>query len=197
MKATSGRLNRELTEVLKNGVDGVLAVATEGGDLYCIHFLLAPSNPCDYKGGRYWGKFVFPRTYPQAPPALYFLTPSGRFEPGVKVCASFTDFHPESWTISWRLSTLLLAVLSFMQDESPTAGSISSSGSRKRELAAKSHLFNAQSPLFRKIFSPDLIDEKRGREMLALHRQEEHKKSLLMMAGLISLFAVVVIWRLV
>ena len=58
------------------------------------HFVIqgAPGTP--YEGGVYHGKLLFPPDYPYKPPGIFFVTPSGRFKPYVKICFSFTDYHP-------------------------------------------------------------------------------------------------------
>merc|ERR1712137_195545 len=146
-----------------------------------MHFVLAGPPDSPYEGGAYWGRLVLPPNYPASPPALYFFTPSGRFETGKKICASFTDFHPESWTVAWTLSTLLIAILSFMLEDTTTAGSISTLASTKQELAARSHLFNAKSPLFCQLFS-DLVDAKKGRRMLETFRASQRRSRLIWLA---------------
>jgi ubiquitin-conjugating enzyme E2 J2 len=49
-------------------------------------------------------------------------TPSGRFEPGNKICLSFSDFHPESWNPLWGVSHILLGVQSFFYTDDGTTG---------------------------------------------------------------------------
>lgn len=61
------------------------------------HYVLEGADDSDYKGGFYHGKIIFTSQYPFKPPAIVMLTPSGRFEPGAKICLSLSDFHPESW----------------------------------------------------------------------------------------------------
>lgn len=52
---------------------------------------------CTFAGGVYHGKLVLPPTYPFAPPEVYMLTPSGRFETNKKICLSISNFHPLSF----------------------------------------------------------------------------------------------------
>lgn len=59
------------------------------------HFTVAGPPETDYASGLYHGKILLPSNYPFAPPSLMLLTPNGRFEPLVKVCLSFTQFHEE------------------------------------------------------------------------------------------------------
>jgi ubiquitin-conjugating enzyme E2 J2 len=195
MKSTSSRLQREIQEVLKAFPNGVLGVACLDNNLHEVHFVLAGPQGTAFESGQYWGVFRFPSNYPSAPPSLVFFTPSGRFETGVKICASFTDFHPESWNVSWRLSTLLIAVSSFMVEDSPTAGSVNSFSFTRRELAAKSWEFNASQKQFKELF-PQLCDAAKGKEMLKTYRASMQKQQLGLLVGLMLLMLCVILARL-
>ena len=78
------------------------------------HYLIhgPPSSP--YHNGLYHGKLVFPRDYPYRPPAIYMITPNGRFKTNTKLCLSMSDFHPETWNPLWSVSSILQGLLSFM-----------------------------------------------------------------------------------
>ena len=65
-----------------------------------------------------------PADYPFKPPAFVMLTPSGRFETGVKICLSISSYHPESWQPSWSVRSALVALIAFMQ--TPGSGAIGS-----------------------------------------------------------------------
>ena len=52
--------------------------------------------------------------YPFKPPSLLMVTPSGRFETGVRLCLSMSDFHPETW---WEPEPLPLILT---KNEKPT-----------------------------------------------------------------------------
>jgi ubiquitin-conjugating enzyme E2 J2 len=75
------------------------------------------------------------------PPGFKVLTPSGRFEPGVRLCMSMSDYHPESWNPSWSVETLLVGLLSFMYEESNAIGSIEASAAQRVLLAAASRAY--------------------------------------------------------
>ena len=75
------------------------------------------------------------------PPAFQMLTPSGRFEVGVKICLSISSHHPEAWQPSWSVRTALTALIAFMP--SPPNGSVGSldySNEERVKLAAKARL---------------------------------------------------------
>ena len=85
------------------------------------HYLIhgPPSSP--YHNGLYHGKLVFPRDYPYRPPAIYMLTPNGRFKTNTKLCLSMSDFHPETWNPLWSVSSILQGLLSFMLEDTATS----------------------------------------------------------------------------
>lgn len=67
-----------------------------------------------------------------------------------------SDFHPSSWNPAWSVATILNGLLSFMTEDTPTTGSITTSASEKIILAKKSHKFNIDNMLYRNTF-PDLV----------------------------------------
>ena len=85
------------------------------------HYLIhgPPNSP--YHNGLYHGKLVFPRDYPYRPPAIYMITPNGRFKTNTKLCLSMSDFHPETWNPLWSVSSILSGLLSFMLEDTATS----------------------------------------------------------------------------
>ena len=117
----------------------------------------------------YHGRIVFPAQYPFKPPSISMLTPSGRFEPGARLCLSMSDFHPESWNPMWSVGSILTGLLSFMYDNQPTTGSVTSTAEQKRQFAADSFNFNMRNATFRSLF-PDLVAEQQERHRAATAR---------------------------
>ncbi|KAE9551248.1 hypothetical protein FO519_005532 [Halicephalobus sp. NKZ332] len=118
------------------------------------HYLILGSEDTPFAGGYYHGKLVFPHNFPMAPPAIYMITPSGRFVPNIKVCLSISDFHPETWNPAWTVSSILLGIMSFMNDtHSETHGSMETTDDAKRDFAKASIDFNLKDPVFCRIFS--------------------------------------------
>ena len=192
MKGSSSRLQKELNEVLKSLPEGVEAVCPSEGNLHEIHFVLRGPDGSPFAGGQFWGKLVFPPTYPAAAPDLFFFTPQGRFEPGKKICASFTSFHPESWNVSWRLSTLLVAILSFLlETDASTAGAVNSFAGEKRRLAACSWRFNAESAAFRKLF-PSCCKPDHGKQLEMENEKRTNSEHLMMLGAAMCLVAGVI-----
>eukprot|EP00043_Microstomoeca_roanoka_P010538 m.100000 g.100000 ORF g.100000 m.100000 type:complete len:237 (+) comp14921_c1_seq2:56-766(+) len=136
---------------------------------YVLHGL---PNDCPYHGGYYHGKLVFPPTYPMKPPAIYMITPSGRFKENTKLCLSISDFHPDTWNPAWSVETVLKGLLSFMLEDTPTAGSIITSTAEKESLAKRSLIHNLQNKVFCDLF-PEIAEEIRE----VLRRKLEEKKT--------------------
>lgn len=159
-RAALTRLRREYSNIQSEKIPHIVARPTEKNMLawhYVLHDLPAETP---YNGGVYWGKLVFPKEYPLKPPAIYMLTPSGRFEVNSRLCLSMSDFHPESWNPSWRIESILIGLVSFMLDaaEPRTTGGVHTSASRRREFAKASFDFNRGSAEFRDLF-PEFCDE--------------------------------------
>lgn len=136
------RLTREYQNIQKDPPPYIIAHPSESNILEW-HYILtgAPNTP--YEGGQYWGSLVFPPDYPFAPPAIRMHTPSGRFRPSERLCLSISDFHPKSFNPAWSVATILNGLLSFMNSEEMTAGSISQTAADRRLLAAKSRWWNS------------------------------------------------------
>lgn len=79
-----------------------------------------------------------PAEYPFKPPAFVMMTPSGRFETGVKICLSISSYHPESWQPSWSVRSALIALIAFMQTPGNGAvGSLDHTPDVRRQIAAE------------------------------------------------------------
>lgn len=70
------------------------------------------------QGGVYHGRIILPPEYPFKPPSFIMISPSGRFETGVKICLSMSSHHPEHWQPSWSVRVALVALIAFL----PTSG---------------------------------------------------------------------------
>lgn len=53
-----------------------------------------------------------------------------------------------TWSPSWHVSSLMMGILSFMLEDTPTVGSVETSPAQKRQLAASSHAFNLKDRAF-------------------------------------------------
>jgi ubiquitin-conjugating enzyme E2 J1 len=108
-------------------------------DLREWHFTLRGAPDSEFAGGLYHGRIQLPADYPLSPPSFYFITPSGRFETGVKICLSMSAFHPESWSPTWSIRTMLEALAAFMPQKAEGAlGALDHAPEARRRLAAES-----------------------------------------------------------
>ncbi|KAJ4958155.1 hypothetical protein NE237_025266 [Protea cynaroides] len=163
-KACVKRLQKEYRALCKEPVSHVTARPLPN-DILEWHYVLEGSEGTPFAGGYYHGKIKFPPEYPFKPPSISMTTPNGRFITQKKICLSMSDFHPETWNPLWAVSSILTGLLSFMMDNSPTTGSVSTTATEKQRLAKSSLAFNCKSPIFRKIF-PEYV-EKYNQQQLA------------------------------
>ena len=123
--------------------------------LDCYYVFLGPEGT-PYHGGYYFGKVTLPPEYPAKPPKLEMFTPSGRFKPGQRICISISDFHPETWSASYNVASVLMGLLSFMTGKETGVGSFHDSDEKKRQYARESMKWNANEQKFREMF-PELL----------------------------------------
>ena len=137
-KAALTRLRREYAIIQQSPKIPHIVARPSETNILVWHFVLhdLPAET-PYRGGVYEGKLVFPREYPLKPPAIYMLTPSGRFDINTRLCLSMSDFHPESWNPSWRIESILVGLVSFMLDPSEprTTGGMHTSEGKRRDYA--------------------------------------------------------------
>ena len=54
-------------------------------NILVCHYCIKGAKDSVYEGGYYYGKVIFPVDFPFKPPAMYMMTPSGRFVPGKSI----------------------------------------------------------------------------------------------------------------
>jgi Ubiquitin-conjugating enzyme len=91
---------------------------------------------------RYILRLNLPQDYPFSAPDFMMSTPNGRFATNTKICTTFSSFHPETWTPSYTLTTLLVSFISFYVQSDVAAGAINTSDGDKRRLAKDSMAWN-------------------------------------------------------
>ncbi|OAP59930.1 hypothetical protein AYL99_04932 [Fonsecaea erecta] len=141
-KAAYKRLVREYEAIQRSPPPFIQAHPSESNILEW-HYILtgAPNTP--YEGGQYHGTLIFPPDYPFAPPAIRMHTPSGRFQPSTRLCLSISDYHPQLFNPAWSVSTILIGLMSFMNSEEMTAGSVGGSSTERKWHAARSRWWNS------------------------------------------------------
>lgn len=87
------------------------------------------------------------------------FTPSGRFQTGVRLCLSISDYHPKSWNPAWSVSTILTGLLSFMCADENTTGSITRTDEVRRNYAKQSKSFNITNNTQFVQQYPDLVEK--------------------------------------
>ncbi len=158
------RLRFEYRQLQKSkGYDHIIARPLEENMLEWHFVILPPAGSGAYSGGCYWGKLIFPETYPHAPPAIMMITPSGRFHVNTRICLSMSDFHPETWVPSWNVGAIIMGLFTFMLTDARTTGSIRMSSRERSILARKSLAFNIKQKKFRRLF-PQLCDQNASRK---------------------------------
>lgn len=153
--SATSRLKQDYLRLKRDPVPYIIAEPLPSNILEW-HYVVSGPEATPYEGGYYHGKLVFPREFPFKPPAIYMVTPSGRFKTNTRLCLSISDFHPDSWNPAWSVSTILTGLLSFMIEKSPTLGSIETSDYEKKQLALQTLEFNLRNKIFCELF-PDSV----------------------------------------
>ncbi|GAA5912737.1 hypothetical protein JCM5296_006555 [Sporobolomyces johnsonii] len=135
------RLLQEAQEVADDPSEDYSAAPLED-DLFDWHFTIRGLSGSEFEGGIYHGRMVLPSQYPHAPPDIYLLTPSGRFEVNKKICLSISSFHSETWQPSWGVRTALLALRAFFTtDPKGAVGSLDAPPEERKRLALASQSY--------------------------------------------------------
>ena len=94
------RIQKEYQKMIKDPSPSYFASPIKD-DMFCWHFTIKGPKETEFEGGIYHGVIKLPMTYPNSPPSVMFLTPSGRFETNKDVCLSMTQYHKEEWQAAW------------------------------------------------------------------------------------------------
>jgi len=130
------RLQKEFKAILRRTDTENFLAQPDPEDIFQWHFVIFGLKDCPYEGGFYHGKISFPPEYPNKPPGIVMITPSGRFQVNRKICMSYSDFHPELWNPLWGVATIIIGTISFMMTDEITYGGIKAS-SEERQLYAR------------------------------------------------------------
>jgi ubiquitin-conjugating enzyme E2 J2 len=163
------RVLKDITDGTKNlKAEYGIYLAPEEDNYYNVHFVLPGPPDTPYEKGLYHGMIRLNKNHPFAPPNIYVMTPSGRFVPDSYpilpdnrgICVSFTAFHPESWSPSLNIESVLKGFISFMCDDKDGGmGSILTTPVEKRKQMAKdSYKHLVKEPIVQTLF-PELCVE--------------------------------------
>ena len=152
-KQASSRLRKEIKAIGEDPPPHI-HVSVEESNILEWHYVLEGPKETPYEGGWYWGRLRFPKDYPFRPPSILMVTPNGRFETNTRLCLSMSDYHPETWQPAWSVATVLKGLLSFMCEETPTAGAIHPPppSEVRIDLASKSIAWNQAQAEFQRVF---------------------------------------------
>ncbi|GKZ00403.1 hypothetical protein MPSEU_000993300 [Mayamaea pseudoterrestris] len=137
----ANRLRKELLKLQQDPPPGIIAEPKESDILVWFYALCGPSET-PFEKGIYVGKLKFPSDYPMKAPDIYMLTPSGRFDINKKLCLSMSSFHPESWSPTWSVSSIIQGIQSFMSSDEVTTGGMIATDTERRRLADESAAYN-------------------------------------------------------
>lgn len=149
------------------------------------HFVIIGDKDSAFSGGIYHGTISFPEDYPFSPPSgIRMRTPNGRFQKDHKICLSITSHHPESWSPSWSISTILLGFQSFFYSNERTSGVLSGISEREiRYLASHSVDFNKNDAEFCALFphllekEPGVVAKRKAPDVQQQQQQQQKKKN--------------------
>ena len=144
-KATK-RIIKEIAMFKESPPQYITKIHFNDSNVRTLHFLIDGPPDTPYFNGQYVLKMDIKETYPIEPPVISMLTPSGRFEPGVTICTSFTHFHKETWSPIYNFITILVSMLSFMTDNTKTEGigGMVTTNEVKNKLASESKAYNTR-----------------------------------------------------
>jgi ubiquitin-conjugating enzyme E2 J2 len=170
------RLSKEYKSIQTSPLPNAIIVPEPTNWLHW-HFLLH-SLSGDFTSGVYHGELRFPSDFPMSPPTILMHTPNGRFVPGDKICVSMSSFHPETWSPSWTISGIVVALISYMYEDEQGVGTVLSSPMAKRALAKESLSMNKQNEKFVNIFEDylHLFKEEENKEEEKEEKEEKRKR---------------------
>lgn len=132
------RIMQEMREIQRETSGEIMAEALED-NIFEWHFAIKGPPDTEFEGGIYQGRIILPPEYPFKPPSFIMITPSGRFETGVKICLSMSSHHPEHWQPSWSVRVALVALIAFLPTSGRGAiGSLDFTKDERRALAQQS-----------------------------------------------------------
>lgn len=138
------RIHKELKLFAKDRPEFVSGIHVHNTNMHHVHFLVHGPPGTPFENGEYVVSLILPKDYPMKPPRLQVKTPNGRFLINVDICASFTSYHPETWSPIHNFGTILRSFISFLTDtdNQPFHGRLDSTDEEKMKFAVDSKQFN-------------------------------------------------------
>jgi ubiquitin-protein ligase len=120
------RIVKDVKYIMKNPIKNI-HYKHDTENITCGYALIIGNADTPYSYGNYLFEFIFPDNYPYEPPKVTILTSDGkmRFHPnlykGGKVCLSIINtWHGEGWTSCNNINSILLTLLSILDNNSLT-----------------------------------------------------------------------------
>lgn len=148
------RLMAEYKKYLQDPPDNIMIMPDPDDHLkWWFLVLYLPDSP--YSKGVYLGRIDIPKNYPFDNPGMTMFTPSGRFDPGQRICTTQTSFYRNRPSVAISLCQIIMAFISIWQDDSDSSGTsflVRSQAERER-LARESMNFNLTDKGISKTFT--------------------------------------------
>ena len=143
------RIHKEIKVFAAEKPDYVSRMHVDERNMNHVHFLVHGPPDTPFEGGQYVVALILPRDYPMKPPRVQFKTPNGRFQLNTDICASFTSYHPETWSPIHNFCTILRSLISFMtdRDAQPFVGRMDTSDVERKMFATESIAYNVSHGL--------------------------------------------------
>jgi len=161
MASMNKRLQNEYRQLVREPIPD--CVVRPGDSILDCYFHFKGADDTPFEGGSYMGRLRFPPEYPWKAPAIYMITPNGKFrtEKEGAICTSFSNYHPESWNPLLNIRTILLGFISMFHDAKMgrTLGGLNRTSSQMQTFARESHSFHEQHSLFKELFQEEEVEK--------------------------------------
>lgn len=111
----AARLQREVMEVARAGLDGIAAFPTDGNLFQWRGSVDGPSGS-PYAGLEFSILMDFPESYPYAPPTIHFTTPCFHPNISLRTGAVCLDVLSEQWSAVLTVPSVLLSLQSLLNE---------------------------------------------------------------------------------
>lgn len=147
--------------VLTKGVESLtphhLWVGPLSKNLWVWHFSFMGLEGTAFESGIYHGRILLPKNYPAHPPRVQVYTPTGRFVPRADICLSASHFHPETWTASWTIRTLVESLRLHMLTAANEIGGMEATREQRQHWAVASRQWSADLTRSIRVNHADMI----------------------------------------
>ena len=147
--------------VLTKGVESPtphhLWVGPLSKNLWVWHFSFMGLEGTAFESGIYHGRILLPKNYPAHPPRVQVFTPTGRFVPRADICLSASHFHPETWTATWTIRTLIESLRLHMLTAANEIGGMEATREQRQHWAVDSRQWSTDLTRSIRVNHADMI----------------------------------------